>query len=130
MAASCGGGPQVGGLAGGQSGRGGIGERSIQATWQQVADFAPEILVLMPCGFGIPRTFQELEKVSFPDEWKSLPAVEQGNVFVVDGSSYFNRPGPRIVDGLELLAQIIHPELFTGPGAKFPGLFRVPYALR
>ena len=122
--------PQMVELAGGMNGLGIIGEPSIQATWQQVADFAPEILVLMPCGFGIPRTFEELEKMSFPDEWKTLPAVEQGNVFVVDGSSYFNRPGPRIVDGLELLAQIIHPELFTGPGAKFAGLFRVPYALR
>lgn len=104
--------PEMVGMAGGEDGLGEAGEPSLMMDWEQVASYAPEIVVLMPCGFGVPRVLQELEQIRFPAEWENLPAVQQGNVYVVDGSSYFNRPGPRIVDGLEILAEIIHPELF------------------
>ena len=66
----------------------------------------------------------------FPDEWHELDAVKRGEVYVVDGSSYFNRPGPRVVDGLEILAQILHPELFSAEGAKFGGMVKTPYPVR
>ena len=122
--------PEMVELAGGEDGLGTVGEPSIQVEWDHIVSYAPEIIVLMPCGFVIPRVFQELEKVRFPKVWEELPVVRQGRVFVVDGSSYFNRPGPRIADGLEILAQIIHPELFTGPRSKFSGLFKAPYAVR
>ena len=122
--------PEMVALAGGQDGLGTPGEPSVQITWQQIADYNPEIVVLMPCGFGTGRTLMELEKVQFPEEWERLTAVEQGNIYVVDGSSYFNRPGPRVVDGLEIMAQIVHPELFSGPNRKFESLVKVPYPVR
>lgn len=122
--------PEMVTVAGGGDGLGIAGEPSVQVTWEQVVDYAPDIVVLMPCGFGIDRTFRELEEIRFPDEWEMLPAVQRGNVFVVDGSSYFNRPGPRIVDGLEILAQIIHPELFEGTRRKFSSVFKAPYAVQ
>ena len=83
----------------------------------------------MPCGFSAGRALEEMEKTVLPDEWHGLDAVTRGEVYVVDGSSYFNRPGPRVVDGLEILAQIFHPELFLGPESKFGGLVKgsVPY---
>ena len=72
----------------------------------------------------------EMEKTVFPDEWHGLDAVKNGEVYVVDGSSYFNRPGPRVVDGLEILAQIFHPELFSSESGKFGGMVKVPYPIR
>jgi iron complex transport system substrate-binding protein len=101
-------------MAGGGDGLGRTGEPSFTVTWRQVADYQPEVVVLMPCGFHLQQTVAEVKRTTLPAEWAGLPAVRQGRVFAVDGSSYFNRPGPRIVDGLELLAQIIHPSLAPG----------------
>ena len=109
-------------MAGGADGLGKAGEPSFTVTWRQVADYQPEVLVLMPCGFHLQETVTEVERTALPAEWAGLPAVRQGRVFAVDGSSYFNRPGPRIVDGLELLAQIIHPSL--APDLHGPAEFR------
>src|SRR3712207_9262393 len=69
----------------------------------------------MPCGFDLRRASDEALRV-LPNRtgWKALPAVRQGRVYAVDGNAYFSRPGPRIVDSLELLAELIHPELFAG----------------
>ena len=66
----------------------------------------------MPCGFTRARTGEEFARVKLPAEWRGLDAVRSGHVYAVNGSAYFNRPGPRIVEGLEILAEIIHPELF------------------
>ena len=107
--------------AGGSDGLGKPGEPSFAVTWRQVADYQPEVVVLMPCGFHLRETQAEVERTVLPAEWAGLPAVCQGRVFAVDGSSYFNRPGPRIVDGLEILAQIIHPSL--APALHGPGDF-------
>ena len=77
----------------------------------------------MPCGFTRERTLEELAHVSLPKEWRALSAVRSGRVFAVNGSAYFNRPGPRIVVGLQILAEIIHPEIFprtTPPEAWQP----------
>ena len=98
--------------AGGMDGLGIKGQRSFVVPWKQIADYAPEIVVLMPCGFGVERTLKELKRFVLPAQWYNLPAVRNGQVYAVDGSSYFSRPGPRVVGGLEILAQIIHPELF------------------
>ena len=111
--------PEMVEVAGGEDGLGDTGKPSTQIDWEQVAAYAPEVIVLMPCGFGVSRVLQELEQIRFPAQWETLPAVQQCKVFVVDGSSYFNRPGPRIIDGLEILAEIIHPELFSA-GARSP----------
>ncbi|MER3407635.1 MAG: cobalamin-binding protein, partial [Nitrososphaera sp.] len=64
----------------------------------------------MPCGFGIKRTVEEMKVIQNNKEWKSLRAVREGNVYAVDAGSYFSKPSPRTVTGLEILARIIHPE--------------------
>jgi len=107
--------PEMVGMAGGYDALGGIGQPSRQTTWEEIARFAPEIVVLMPCGFDLERTLSEFERTPHPAEWSALPAVRADRVYAVDGSAYFNRPGPRLVDGLELLAAIVHPELFDLP---------------
>ena len=75
----------------------------------------PEVIVLMPCGFDLHRTLAERDVVQALPGWDALPAVRAGRVYAVDGSSYFNRPGPRLVDGLELLAHLLHPARFAAP---------------
>lgn len=105
--------PEMVALAGGHDGLARPGQPSAKITWDKVLEFNPEVIVLMPCGFGVERTVREIDLVRNRPGWKNLPAVEQGSVFAVAGAAYFNRPGPRLVDGLELLGQIIHPELFT-----------------
>lgn len=90
---------------------GGKGER---IDWNVVVQGRPEIVVAMPCSFTIERTLREMPRVARFEGWSDLPAVKNGRVFVVDSPSYFSRHGPRLVTGLEILAQIIHPEIFSG----------------
>ena len=122
--------PEMVALAGGEDGLGIAGKPSFQVDWPRIAEYNPDLIVIMPCGFSAGQALKELEQTVLPDEWYGLDAVARGEVYVVDGSSYFNRPGPRIVDGLEILAQIFHPELFPGPEAKFGGLVKTPYPIR
>lgn len=88
------------------------GEPSRKLPWERMRQVDPEIVVLMPCGFGPERAAREAEVLWRLDGWRRLPAVGKGRVYVVDGNTYFSRPGPRVVDGLETLAQIFHPGLF------------------
>ncbi|MGH8700650.1 MAG: ABC transporter substrate-binding protein, partial [Burkholderiales bacterium] len=86
-------------------------------TWEQVLAAAPDVLLLMPCGFTVSRTLRELDRLSCDSSWpgwRTLPAVRDGHVFAVDASAYFSRPGPRLVDGVELLAALFHPSLLGG----------------
>ncbi len=87
-------------------------EPSVEITWDDVERFDPEILVLMPCGFSPERTLQEIELLADYENWKELRAVKHERVYITHGTHYFNRPGPRIVTGLEILAAITQPELF------------------
>jgi len=103
--------PEMVEIAGGDNGIGKAGEPSFKATWEEIADFAPHKLFIMPCGFDIEKTINELDVVTSKDEWFSLPATNKGEIYIVDANSYFSRPGPRIVDGLEILARAIHPEI-------------------
>jgi iron complex transport system substrate-binding protein len=109
--------PELIAIAGGQSVLAAAGERSRQLSWPDVIAAAPEVIILMPCGFTLERTLAEATAL-LPQRagWSALPAVRTGNVFAVDANAYFSRPGPRIVDSLELLATLIHPELFAGWG--------------
>lgn len=109
--------PELVDLAGGKAGLGRPAEPSQRISWGDVIAFAPEVIVLTPCGFDLERTVREAREV-LPHRmgWSALPAVRAGRVYAVDGNSYFSRPGPRIVESLELLAEIIHPELFAGWG--------------
>ena len=85
---------------------------SARLTLATLAEAAPDVIVLMPCGFDERRALQEWEPLKDLPAWRAIPAVADGRVFAVDGSKFFNRPGPRLVDGLEILARLIHPTLF------------------
>lgn len=89
------------------------GEPSIRKSWQDVLDCAPDFLVLLPCGFDVTRVLAEVDILRKQPGWESLPAVQQGQVYAVNGHAYFNRPGPRLVEGAELLAGLLHPEPFA-----------------
>lgn len=105
--------PEMVELAGGREGLAKKGEPSSRIDWGKVAAFVPEVIVLMPCGFDVERTLKEMPLLYRLPGWSELPAVKKGKVFAVNGHAYFNRPGPRLVEGLEILAQIIHPEIFS-----------------
>jgi len=109
--------PEMVAIAGGKPGLGRAGEPSRRISWGDMIAFAPEVIVLTPCGFDLERAVCEAQEI-LPHRmgWSALPAVRAGRVYAVDGNSYFSRPGPRIVDSLELLARLIHPDQFAGWG--------------
>lgn len=88
------------------------GTPSAQVSWEQVRGSQPDVLVLMPCGFSIDRTLSELDRLTSRPGWNDLPAVQTGAVYAVAGPAYFNRSGPRLVDGVELLAALFFPHRF------------------
>lgn len=104
--------PEMVEIAGGIDGIGNHGTPSTRVTWEQVRDYQPEVVILMPCGADVPLTLSELGAVRALPGWSDLPAVQDGRVYAVNAGAYFSRSGPRLVDGLELLAQIIQPERF------------------
>lgn len=106
--------PEMVDMAGGRDMLGQVGERSVCVTWEQVVAAAPDVLVLMPCGNDLAHTVAESEKLRELPRLDAIPAVRHEQVYAVDGSSYFNRPGPRLVNGIEILAEILHPEIFGG----------------
>ena len=99
--------------AGGWELLGADGDRSVQTTWDAVAEVDPEMLLLMPCGFHLAETQAEWTRTRRPPGYEDLTAVRRGQVFAVDGSAYFSRPGPRVIDGIELLAEIFDPDAFV-----------------
>jgi len=104
--------PEMVAMAGGADALARPKRDSVRTTWEAVVEAAPEVLIVMPCGFTLERTRRELPSAASRPEWKSIPAVRNGRVYVADGHSYFNGSGPRLVDGLEILAEIIHPKVF------------------
>jgi iron complex transport system substrate-binding protein len=105
--------PEVVELAGGNDVLGHAGQASTKIQWEQVVKARPEVLLLMPCGFDARRTVREATPLRQLDGWIDLPAVKTGNVFALNGNAYFSRPGPRLVDGLEILGRILHPGHFA-----------------
>ena len=109
--------PELIAMAGGVSGLAIAGEHSHYHTWDEVAAFDPQLILIAPCGFDLARTLVEAERLRQLPIWPQLTAVQQGNVFAIDGNALLNRSGPRLVDSLELLAQLIQPALFRAqPG--------------
>ncbi|MCI0557107.1 MAG: cobalamin-binding protein [Nitrososphaera sp.] len=102
--------PQMVEYAGGVNGISSAGEPSRRMRIEEAIEFDPDVIVLMPCGFSIGRTMKELPVLIENDRWKSLAAVRNGNVYAVDAGSYFSKPGPRTIVGLEIMAKILHPE--------------------
>ena len=109
--------PELVKIAGGIDELGRERGESVRISWDEIAAWAPEVLVIMPCGFNLEQTMKQVWSVfgyrSSP--FFDLPAVRNNRVYAVDANSYFARPGPRVVEGAELLAQLIHPELFDPP---------------
>ena len=104
--------PELVDLAGGLELFGTAGKHSPWLNWEAVREHDPEFLIAMPCGFNLERTRREMGLLTTRADWAKLRAVRKGRVFVTDGNQYFNRPGPRLVDSLEILGEILYPELF------------------
>ncbi len=101
--------PELVELAGGRNLFGAVGEHSPWLEWEAVRAADPDVIVAMPCGFDLARTRGEMAALERLPGWESLRAVRAGRVAVVDGHQYFNRPGPRLVESAEILAEILHP---------------------
>lgn len=109
--------PEMVALAGGEAVLATAGEKSIRIAWEDVVRADPEVIVLMPCGFHLEETVEQFRAMTLPPEWEMLAAVRSGEVYAVDGTAYFSRPGPRLVEGLEILDAILSGEDFEGlPG--------------
>jgi iron complex transport system substrate-binding protein len=110
--------PELVKIAGGVDELGKERGESVRVPWDQIVEWAPEVLIIMPCGFNLQQTMKQIwdvfgRQIRMP--FFDLPAVRNNRVYAVDANSYFARPGPRVVEGAELLARIIHPELFESP---------------
>ena len=109
--------PELVVAAGGEAVVGEAGKHSPWLTWEELYAADPDLLVLMPCGFDLERTCDEAASVMTDPRWRELRAVQCGRVYAVDGNQYFNRPGPRLVDSAEMLAEIFHsPQRIAGTG--------------
>ncbi|HYM68217.1 MAG TPA: ABC transporter substrate-binding protein, partial [bacterium] len=118
--------PEMVAVAGGRDVLGTAGAPSRTVPWQDVRDARPEVLVVAPCGFDVARARAEMHLMTARAGWDDLPAVRQGHVYVVDASSYFSRPGPRLVNGVEILAALLGSETATrglalGAAERFVG---------
>jgi len=122
--------PEMVEIAGGKDELGRMGADSVRIPWEHVLQWAPEILIIMPCGFDLEKTVAQSPQLFAYPGWSDLPAAKGDRIYAVDASSYFARPGPRVVEGAELLAHLLHPALFSWKGPK--GAFRqleVPFVM-
>lgn len=116
--------PEMVELAGGRDELARRGTDSVRMTWADVVEWAPEVIVFAPCGFNLEKALEQVPYLEKQPGWDDLPAVRNQRAYVVDANSYFARPGPRVVEGTELLAHLIHPELFdwNGPAGAFQAI--------
>jgi len=107
-------------MAGGRLLFGVAGRHSPRLAWADFVAADPDVILVMPCGWDIAKSRQELRVLADKPEWPRLRAVQEGRVYLTDGNQFFNRPGPRLVESLEILAELLHPDVFTfgheGPG--------------
>jgi iron complex transport system substrate-binding protein len=109
--------PEMVELGGGVDALSRKGTDSVRVVWQDVLNWAPEVLIINPCGFNLAGASEQARQLSARPGWTDLPAVSQNRVYAVDANSYFARPGPRVIDGVMLLAHLIHPELCNWKGS-------------
>jgi iron complex transport system substrate-binding protein len=93
------------------------GADSARISWEEVRSYRPEVILVSPCGFQTARALEHAALLASRPGWSDLPAVKDGRVYAVDANAYFARPGPRLVEGVELLAHLIHPAHFLWNGA-------------
>jgi len=105
--------PELVEMAGGVNLFGEAGKHSPWMSWEALVAADPDVIFISPCGFDIARTMEETHLLTGKLEWQELKAAKEDRVFVADGNQYFNRPGPRLVESLEILAELLHPELFN-----------------
>jgi iron complex transport system substrate-binding protein len=105
--------PQMVEFAGGINGISNTGERSRKIEFSQISQFDPDIVILLPCGFTVDRVLSEYVSLKRNEDWNSLRAVQRDMVFAVDAMSYFSRPSPRVISGIEILAKIFNPKSFA-----------------
>jgi iron complex transport system substrate-binding protein len=106
-------------IAGGENCFGDKETGSFQMEWDAIVESQPEVLIFMPCGFDVKRALQDVPILTAREGWDTLPAVKNQRVYVIDASAYTSRSGPRLVTGLEIMAEMIHPELFSGMVPEF-----------
>ena len=106
--------PELVDIAGGEYGLVDAGAHTPPITWDVLAAYRPEVLVITPCGFPIPQSQTDLPQLMAHPLWQTLPAVQRNRVYVADGNAYYNRPGPRIAESVEILAEMLHPEACAG----------------
>jgi iron complex transport system substrate-binding protein len=104
--------PEMVAKAGGEDVLGHCGKPSFRVSAEQIAESRADVIVVMPCGYAKDRVVAECHVEDFPAAWNELPAVRERRIFAVDANSYFSRPGPRLADGVALLAHLLHPDLF------------------
>jgi iron complex transport system substrate-binding protein len=114
--------PEMVEIAGGVDALARKGTDSVRVSWSDVVEWAPEVLIVTPCGFNLEKVIEQAPQLMNYPAWSDLPAVRDDKVYAVDANSYFARPGPRVVEGTELLAHLFHPHLFKWEGA--PSAFR------
>jgi iron complex transport system substrate-binding protein len=114
--------PEMVDIAGGGDALGRKGKDSVRVSWTDIENLSPEIVIVSPCGFGTEKAVHQAEQLLRQPGWSDLPAARNSRIYAVDANAYFARPGPRVVDGVELLAHLLHPELFSWNGP--PDAFR------
>jgi len=106
--------PEMVEMAGGENCFGDKETGSFRLEWEEIVASQPEVIILMPCGFDVRRALEDVPLLSGKEEWAGLPAVKNNRVYAIDAGAYTSRSGPRLVVGLEIMAEMIHPELFSG----------------
>lgn len=107
--------PEIIEIAGGENGLSTGGKHSTYHQWADVINYDPQVVIVCPCGFDLNRTLEEARSLEQVPEWPKLTAVRTGRVFAIDGNAYLNRSGPRLVDSLELVSHILHPNRVAAP---------------
>ena len=103
--------PELVELAGGRNLLGQAGKHSPWLNWDELLACDADVIAVMPCGFDIDRTRQEMSALTEDPRWRTLRAVRENRVYLTDGNQFFNRPGPRLVESARILAEILHPDL-------------------
>lgn len=116
--------PELIEIAGGRSELSQPGSQSAYGRWEDLIDYAPDVIIAAPCGLDLHRTIDGAASLCRKPGWSDLAAVQRGRVFATDGNAYFNRSGPRIVDSLEILAGLLHPELFAAFATTYQRVWR------
>jgi iron complex transport system substrate-binding protein len=104
--------PELVEMAGGANLFGLAGKHSPWLTWEQLVEADPEVMIILPCGYDINKAREEMPAFTSKPGWPQLSAVRNRQVYLTDGNQYFNRPGPRLAESLEILAEVFHPEVF------------------